>query len=131
MVSDLFFSVNSRPFPYRLHTTVINARNMKSVSRTKLSSLEGFSNFERTSSKNCPFFKCSSVCKSESGCFMRETVVKWNLFLLEFSTLYEVYDLVFLLWVLYSLPRMLYLFLKVNNRKDSKARLKLLDLLEL
>ena len=62
---------------------------------------------------------------------MRETVVKRNFFLLEFSTLYEVYDLVFLLWVLYSLPHMLYLFLKVNNRKDSKARLKLLDPLEL
>ena len=43
----------------------------------------GFPNFEHTSSKNYPFFKCSSV--------LRETAVKRISFFLELFILYEVY----------------------------------------
>ena len=71
--SCLNFYLKSRPQKpeNRPQPTIKNARNMKSVSRAKLpySISRGFSIFERTSSKSCPFFKCSLVLQTKISLF--------------------------------------------------------------
>ena len=54
---------------------------------------KGFSNFERTISKNCPYFKCPSVLQTKIQLFfLRETdfVFPGNLMLYEFCLYYSI-----------------------------------------
>ena len=81
---------------YRPHTTVKNARNVKSVAQAKLPYFEEIFKLWTREKQELPFLQILISISNQdlASCFRRETVVKWISFFLEYlmmSIVYAIY----------------------------------------